>query len=260
MSKASALSFTPVYRKIARARKHVIAIDSEMKEAIQAVPLRVGILDDGITVRLTSPLSADAADDIATLVGDVLHNLRSCLDITAVESVRLSGKSPKDVYFPFANSKEQLVEMIKKRHFDRANDECMELITELKPFSGEAGNRMLRALHDLNIVDKHRTLMLLKQVVFIPTIFFENGAVISHSSFSVPAGQDPIMDIAIGRPQYVRWDQSGLPEELHVPLVELEFASGHPFEGRSVIPVLQELCDMTQAIVDQFVAIFRRTA
>jgi hypothetical protein len=47
--------------------------------------------------------------------------------------------------------------MIKRRGFDKAGAAAVKLMTELQPYRG--GNVALRAIHDLNIRDKHKMLI-----------------------------------------------------------------------------------------------------
>ena len=52
----------------------------------------------------------------AAIIGDVIHNLRSSLDLTASDVHRLTGGKPQDtekVHYPFCKNKDDLNEMIK---------------------------------------------------------------------------------------------------------------------------------------------------
>ena len=55
----------------------------------------------------------------------------------------------------------------------------------------------------------------------------------------------------------IRWDQDGWPKEFQHPLVALEFGSEHPLSGRPVVPVINELVDMVDDIVNSFAALFQ---
>ncbi|MFT6909601.1 MAG: hypothetical protein ACJAS1_006324, partial [Oleiphilaceae bacterium] len=93
----------------------------------------------------------------APIIGDVIHNLRASLDLLATEAVAKSGGNPNNVYFPFGNDEAGLDEMIKNRHIDRAGNAVVALVKSFKPYKG--GNTLLRALHDLDITDKHKSLI-----------------------------------------------------------------------------------------------------
>lgn len=93
--------------------------------------------------------------DIDVLVGDAVHNLRATLDLLVVEAV--GDKNATDVSFPFCASVDALEVMLKKRGVDRAPVGVQEYIRDLKPYHD--GNSVLRALHDLDLQDKHRRLI-----------------------------------------------------------------------------------------------------
>jgi hypothetical protein len=70
--------------------------------------------------------------------------------------VGLSGESTKEVKFPFCDSPDKLDFFIKERKLSRAGPEVVALVKSLKPYKG--GNTALRAIHDLDIRDKHEAL------------------------------------------------------------------------------------------------------
>ena len=94
---------------------------------------------------------------LGAVLGDTIHNLRASLDLLASDLVKMNGKSTRNVYFPFASSKEELDEMIIKKKFNLAGDKAVELLKSYLPYTG--GNDQLRALHDLDIEDKHQKLI-----------------------------------------------------------------------------------------------------
>jgi len=56
--------------------------------------------------------------------------------------------------------------MIKEKHFDRAGPIAVELLRRLKPYAD--GNTSLRAIHDLDLQDKHHKLIPVGQSYFSP--------------------------------------------------------------------------------------------
>lgn len=91
--------------------------------------------------------------EVLSTLGDAIHNMRTSLDLMATELARLNGKSDKDVYFPFAASKDEFPKQIEKKNFERAGDDAVALLKQFEPYTG--GNTKLRAIHDLDIKDKH---------------------------------------------------------------------------------------------------------
>ena len=92
------------------------------------------------------------------IVGDCIHNLRTALDLMASELARLNEKADKNVYFPFAASEELFDDAIKSKNFHKCGNDSVELLKTFAPYKG--GNEHLRAIHDLDIADKHTALIL----------------------------------------------------------------------------------------------------
>jgi hypothetical protein len=71
--------------------------------------------------------------------------------------------------------------MIARRNFDKAGEAAVKLLKEsIKPYKG--GNDLLRAIHDLNVQDKHRTLII--QRIGIGSPILDLGAKGGESVFA----------------------------------------------------------------------------
>jgi hypothetical protein len=88
-------------------------------------------------------------------VGRDVHTLRSALDsLACVLATRHSG-SEKHTYFPISASK-AVFDADGEKKMKLLSDEDKDIIRGLEPFNG--GNDTLFALHQLDIIDKHRRL------------------------------------------------------------------------------------------------------
>jgi hypothetical protein len=89
--------------------------------------------------------------------GDIVHNLRSSFDHLAYQLVIVgSGKEPtRRVEFPIAKDF-ATYEADKARKVDGMRDVAIKHIDNLKPYKG--GNQLLWRIHELDNIDKHRTL------------------------------------------------------------------------------------------------------
>ena len=96
--------------------------------------------------------------EMGAIVGDIIHNLRSALDLLACDLVLANGGNPKGVYFPFFKTADGLNKKIKDRDFNRAGPDAVALLTRYQPYEG--GDSPLYAIHLLDIIDKHRMLVL----------------------------------------------------------------------------------------------------
>jgi hypothetical protein len=117
--------------------------------------------------------SGELPTELPAFIGDVVHNLRSALDLMACALVGLNDQSTKSVYFPFAVDADDLEVSIKSRNIDRAGPDVVEIIRSLKPYT--AGNAALRAIHDMDIEDKHKMLVPIVMLTRLPDMIVTSG-------------------------------------------------------------------------------------
>lgn len=237
--------------KVKRARQHTKALEELSASLIKNRPFSV--------VAEPHPESADhwqcvmrecqpMPEEVPLLLGDAIHNLRTALDLLAGDLVRANGADPSGVYFPFCDDPDYLDQMIKRRNMDRAAPDVVDILRSMKPYKG--GNKALRALHDLDIADKHKLL--------IPAL-----SAILHPSYEI----DFINQIEIVRDpkDCVAIVQDGALIEAAVPntipvkaftdkkyLITFVFDADQPMAGESVTPTLQDLAKLVDGIIDTF--------
>ena len=160
-------------------------------------------------------------NELAPIIGDTVHNLRSALDLCACELARLNSNKDDGVYFPFCTDPEYLDKQISNKRFYLAGDAAVAVVKDLKPFRG--GNEDLRALHELDIIDKHRSIL--------PTA-------ISSASPVFSIGPDNAL--------------SFVPETEVPASASLVFPEGVPLAGADIIQSLERLVGETQRVVEMF--------
>src|SRR5665213_2124187 len=146
--------------KIERALKHVAELEAEVESFVASDVFNIGapgLNIPGKIIFATHLTIPPVPPVMSAILGDIIHNLRSALDLTACEMANANGQDIEGVYFPFCRSVDGLDEMIKRRKFDRAGPGAVALLRELKPYHG--GNAALRAVHDLDVRDKHQSLI-----------------------------------------------------------------------------------------------------
>ena len=229
--------------KISRAKRHITELDGRISEFIARKTLGL-VVEQGpkpgdkcLVVRLREQVPSD----LSPIVGDAIHNLRAALDLLACELVRLNGASDKNVQFPFSNDGSNLKEMIKHHKVDRASSDVIELIRSLKPYSG--GNNALRSIHDLDIIDKHRTLIPVFEMVEAAP--FTNGHALFQNIRVAPIEDGvPIMPLPRDSGFEIGQEISGL---LH-----LRFPRDTPLAGHEIVPTLHDLAELVTRIVEIF--------
>jgi hypothetical protein len=241
--------------KIERAKCHISELNSEIAEFLSRDPYRI-IIEDGpdsgqcswtIRVREEVPIH------FPTILGDAVHNLRTALDILACDLVRLNEQSPKDVYFPFCLKRDDFEGAIRKRHIDRAAPEVLNIIRRLEPYEDGAGY-MLRAIHDLDIIDKHQLLIPVVHCVNIP-----------YTSFSSHFSDDQIF-LKLRSTHFDRVKDgtvlcyTPITDEINVGqnlkfTFEITFGDGQSLEGQPIIPQLYEVTSFIARIIENFEAL-----
>ena len=211
--------------KIHRAREHVRELENLIKDYLASRPAQFSPAQQiAGTIQFGSMSFRGIPENSSAILGDIIHNLRASLDLMACELCRMNKQSDKDVYFPFSESEEKLDEMIQKRHFDRAGEQAIGLLKALAPYKG--GNVLLRAIHDLDIQDKHRSLIPTETHIIGPTFRMD---AMGGSLVAVPIGDhSKASDIRIMMPP------------------------GSALADNELIPTVYELTDTAENVIKAF--------
>lgn len=199
-----------------------------------------------------------------TIIGDVVHNLRSALDLLATDLARASGHTSntalKGTYFPVAADRQEFETAGHIRDkIKRLSPADREHITALKPYRG--GNDLLWKLHQLDILDKHTLL--------VPAIC---GLQQNNPGLFLPGpigpGTNKSVEMKMGyREKFPLEDGDILasyPATQPESSVEVEatftiaFGQGQVADGEPVLPTLLQFGQLVDEIIKSFEA--RRSA
>ena len=137
--------------KINRARKHLADLRSEIGGFFGRGGVYVAL---EIPEEFNRNLSFETAAFVyrekepipvewSAIIGDVIHNLRSSLDLIACDVHRITKGNPKDigwVQYPFCSGKEKLSENIRKRRLGHVGRDFVSVIEETAPYRGGNGS------------------------------------------------------------------------------------------------------------------------
>lgn len=221
MSRNVGLLFEASYLKVERARHHIAELTSLLTKHETENPATATFENNHLRVVSHAPPKIFGA-----IVGDAIHNLRAALDLMAVDLVREIGGNTKSVYFPFCESANDLSDAIKSKNFHRAGTDAANLLITFRPFKG--GNLALRALHDLDIQDKHHTLV-------------PNAAMMTTPEVTVDTSDFPNLSVKI-----VEGSQ---------PDVRTVFPDDSPLAGQEIIPALYDLVQLVEGILEAFTSL-----
>lgn len=210
---------------------------------------------DGLQHRYYAVHPPMSFDHFSLLVGDCLHNLRSSLDHLAWQLVRCDGATPsRRTAFPTEKAEGAIIE-------PRVSSVVMERIGQL--FSGDSlwpdFASQVKDLHELDIWDKHRLLVVVSAV-----------ADIAHMRHT--ADHEEWLE----RPPRVRFADRDVVHGAHVltviyespvhgdgpdikPIAQLRIGPGPRGAGRPVAAFLGELLQMVQYVTALFKDQFTQT-
>jgi hypothetical protein len=247
----SVASATGARAKAERAEKHFDELvtvvqrfrDSEPYEIVPKIEAatghRVGY------AREKTPFPATC---VSLIVGDVLHNLRSALDLLYCDLVRANGKTvKKEDAFPICGSPKKFKSLLPQIR-RRVADPAAKAIEELKPYKG--GNEAYWRLHQLDITDKHR--LLLTAVLSVHEIDQTVGAI------TTPEGmRQAAFRISIKPSELIRvYDGAEIVREVSEPYEDMRFrmevSLDEPgiVQGEAIGPFLEQLPGLVTGTID----------
>lgn len=234
------IPFAAARLKIRRAAQHVSSLEREIEAYLERVPVHMNVTRATNSDYLvwTQVCTEGIPDELSPIIGDIVHNLRTSLDLLACELVRLNGKSNKSVYFPFCESESGLEAMIKKRNFDRAAPDVVNLVRSLKPYA--RGNAALRYVHDLNILDKH--------IMLIPIAGY-----LKNPGGGMGFDQENLAPRTICSGAILAKLVPDLVPNNNIPVrLNLVFPWHGPFEDHDIIPTFHGLVEDFSGIINEF--------
>jgi hypothetical protein len=207
--------------KVARARTHHQAIKEANRQVHENGLYRFKgeVLNGGLVhlYRVQHPPALDP--QWSAIIGDCVHNLRAALDYLATQLVLVSGHTPnQQTYFPIMPSRPR-----SKRRFLRTfspngsgrpkihggvRDDILQVVDSVQPYQDTPLGRQLWRLHKLDVIDKHRQLLL---AAMVPRVFGVGFNPAQHPVSSlqrtytqlreITTGHDePIFKITFGEP------------------------------------------------------------
>jgi hypothetical protein len=240
--------------KIERAKKHLqdlaAVADSLVDTTILTIDPDTGIPPHPIV--LMHPHSLKTVPtlpiDAVTIAGDVVHNLRAALDHLARQlvlvgleqsppAIPFTEKDWRNIYFPVAETAE-IYEADKPRKIKGVLLEAIEAIDRLKPYKG--GNDPLWRIHELDNIDKHRSLFTLGHD-FLFTADWYDGTYLMKAENPLFAGVEAQVE-----------------QDIQLEIEEA-FSQPQGAEANALIPSLYQLVDFVDNLVLSFRPLLRNS-
>jgi hypothetical protein len=145
--------------KVQRAKHHVADFKLAYNRFVDSNPATYVFEDDRQTghrihkARFTKPFPSEAG----LIAADAIYNLRSALDQMIRACTNPSDRAGDDSYFPHGKDFDGF-EFSLRSKCKKVPDCIKDALRSLKPYYGGHGY-LFRALHDLNLIDKHADLI-----------------------------------------------------------------------------------------------------
>jgi hypothetical protein len=237
--------------KVQRALAHIRETDSTIKSyldgnpcalVVERFPGPAWLKSHAWTARIRKPVPPI----LSAMIGDVVHNLRAALDLLMCDLVRINSKSASKVYFPFCKDREHLNDAIDKSLSKRAGVDIVRMLHSIAPYKD--GNILLRAIHDLDIFDKHDALLPIIGAMNVPiaTIKIAEQAPVQLPVFSTTITTDG--QLVMGLPGSQIPLGTELPARFFLAFGEVPQA---PIcRGRVVVEFLHNLAEVADGVVE----------
>jgi hypothetical protein len=263
-------SLEPVNLKVERAKEHF----EQLQSAVEAFRTT----DPYGAVRYMNPkrteevvrarISKQPPPQLAIIIGDLLHNLRSALDHLVCQLVMANGKgSCSDTQFPICKERDEFFgnPKVKKSpqsaKVQHVASGAQTVIESLQPYNHlPVDDHPLYLLNRLNNRDKHRLLNLAVAAIIsygANIVIGPKGGHADHLVIKSPPKPRILNPIEDGTELYLvtKRGVTGVDVEPEVVFEEVFEKSG-PGQGKPIVPTLQQLLDAVGNIPPQFIGFF----
>jgi hypothetical protein len=262
--------------KIKRAKKHIQefeAITSGLVFATRTHPHVIVTGSESETGKVVYKIAhvPDVPDEVSSVAGDAIHNLRSAFDRLMTQLVERNGKRPKNgwtPYFPIGSDRQNFEARCDSALEQWVGKDALRCIRASEAYRGGKGEAAWY-LHHLDIEDKHRveyalgfdlsslTLALPRFPVF-DVFTAEQTAAIQRMSAEMmnKIFWRPTDNLFPLKPGDVL--QTGPPEPANDPKFRLDIAFAEPeiVQAQPVLPLLTQFLQATEALVETFASLF----
>jgi hypothetical protein len=264
--------------KIDRAKTHFSEIEAKVGQFFEREPYTVLINSDpnaSKAIRYISPsveqvfqvrVNEEIPADWAAIIGDIVHNLRSSLDLLAVAMARLNGVTAKrkidEIYFPFGPDKNTFEKNALPQKLAHVSAGARDFVKKLEPYQGGNGDLLWR-LHKIDIIDKHYLLIPVGASFDHFLMVYRTRANPGEEFLELPAlkidMKQPIFPIRGGE-VLTTVTFGGMASSGDVTNIEMQhiykmpfavaFGEGQIFERAPITPTLQKLIQSVEGVIN----------
>jgi hypothetical protein len=264
----------PAKLKIGRAKQHINELWLDVEKFMKPRPFRLVVKHrpQANEFLLVTKRDRPIPDPWSLIIGDIVHNLWSALDLAIYSMASDKAPDPHALMFPFVREEKSLEGKIKSAQVCFAGTNVVRYIRTLEPYRD--GNPVLSGIFRLDTRDKHRLLIPALQILDFNKASLR--AVIPGSpplnwpdhisTFRFPHPDADEVQLFKGPADYRAFEWYRGPwvdheEETYIqPPYRIAFGEGQPFEGLPIIPTLKDCAYVIEGIVDRLFVHFRSPA
>lgn len=226
-------------QKSGHAHDLISAFQKSVESYTKSNKIRLTFLpwSDPSSCRVVIKIKKNIPEKFSLLAGDAIHNLRATLDILVTGSTKLNGGDTRDIHFPTGKNQPEFDKSVDKLRVRGADENVLNLIRTFRPY-GE--NNPIRALHELDIREKHYELLSLS----LDSIFSFPDLAMTVDFGPSPQGKSQSFTMQLPPGRNLGENSEGVPV--------IKFAQNLPLHEGSAVSNLFMLWDIVDKMVEAF--------
>jgi hypothetical protein len=248
------------FAKLKRAKETINMLEKELNELVkdgkysviselQEEKKRYAFILNGEPINVRIPI----------LAGEVIHHLRTILDYVVWEIA--SKKSPKNfnqrIQFPIYETEEKFKNALKNKKLLGIPEKFRDYIESIQPYNTtDPKNSVIQILHDLDILDKHKLLIVVSHAIKMGQTIKFTGNPSAPVTIIISEKNGPFfMDIEDGREtHWVNYETTsntdwGLQNDFKITFV---FEKIGNIKRKNVIEILNQIYENIEEILNKF--------
>ncbi|MEZ0236857.1 MAG: hypothetical protein ACAH06_02225 [Methylophilaceae bacterium] len=239
--------------KLERAKQHVRELDSLITGFYESNPYELVCNDDTqagksvFRLRVYKPVPAS----FSTIIGDVVHNLRSALDFLVCDLIRANGHTPGGHSGLLIKESSEKLEAGAMPKIKGVSPKAESRIFRMKRY--RRWNSALFTLHRMDIFDKHNCIVPTASATFNVEARIQLPFGLDNGSFTIGkqiwhGGRLPNKICPVYDNVEIHRSPIGFNEKVQIE-VHVAFGEGQILEGEPVLPSLLQFCELVERVM-----------
>ena len=241
--------FSAARLKLKRADKHIADVQQivlGLPDAYHSTAERDE--ESGLQIiRYFPPDTEMLASDLAVIIGDAIHNLRTAIEYGYLGVIERRATSAFDEHtkFPIGETREFVENALKGRKIDVLCPALFQwIVTQVKPYRADDGNCIITCLHDFDVSDKHWLLLPMVQV------FDATGIILENEQGHETTGNTYAITVENAGPYWIAFPRNYKIKNNGKLSPTVVFNERNPFQGSTVLGTLSDFSKTATYLVE----------